>query len=196
MQERIVFVGGIHGAGKTTLSRRLALILPALHVTAGELIRGAGDPGEAVTLDRVSKAVADVDRNQERLLAGLHAYRNRATVGSNGLGVLLDGHFCLLDRHGAIADIPSGIFAAIDPVAVIFVEANAETVFSRLSRRDGGTPSLAIVTMLAERERARAAEICAGLGIQMWSVSGDADVDSEARRAAFQIRTVLTSGTA
>jgi adenylate kinase len=196
MHERIVFVGGIHGAGKTTLSRRLAQILPALHVTAGELIRAAGDPGEAVTLNPGSKAVTDVDRNQERLLAGLLAYRNRATAGSNGLGILLDGHFCLLDRHGAVADIPSGIFAAIDPVAVIFVDADAETVFHRLSGRDGGAPPLAIVTMLAERERARASEICTGLGIQMWSVSGNADVDSEARRAAFQLRTVLTSGTA
>ena len=39
MNQHIVFIGGIHGAGKTTVSRLLAGLLSASHITAGGLIR-------------------------------------------------------------------------------------------------------------------------------------------------------------
>ena len=39
MSQPIIFVGGVHGAGKTTISRLLADTLGVAHVTAGTLIQ-------------------------------------------------------------------------------------------------------------------------------------------------------------
>ena len=50
MNQPIVFVGGIHGVGKTTVSRLLAELLPAKHVTAGALIRATAGAQENVTV--------------------------------------------------------------------------------------------------------------------------------------------------
>ena len=56
MQQPIVFVGGVHGSGKTTLSRLLARLIPASHVTAGGLIREASSADHVVTIGAQDKA--------------------------------------------------------------------------------------------------------------------------------------------
>jgi Mg-chelatase subunit ChlI len=54
--QAMVFVGGIHGVGKTTISRALAALLPAAHVTAGSLIRETASPAHRVTVGIGDKA--------------------------------------------------------------------------------------------------------------------------------------------
>ncbi len=102
-----MFVGGVHGSGKTTLSRFLAEALSAGHVTAGELIRKAAAPSHVVTTGAQDKAVPDVDRNQAVLLRGLSAY-----LAADDRPLLLDGHFTLIDPSGGIVEIPAEVFAA------------------------------------------------------------------------------------
>jgi len=141
--QRLIFVGGIHGVGKTTLSRRVAAILGAEHVTAGDLIRAAATAPNAAPTGISGKSVADVDANQERLLRGLQSYRaERQQSDTQSYGLLLDGHFCLLDSTEQVAEIPIGVFDALQPAAVLLVEAVPEVVARRLLDRDGGAPSI------------------------------------------------------
>ena len=123
MNQRIVFVGGIHGAGKTTVSRLLTGLLSASHITAGGLIRETASAAHTVTIGVGNKAVPDVDANQALLFAAL---LYRARIGSGP--ILLYGHFSLLDPGGTVIGIPLAVYEAIAPVAVLLVEAAAETV--------------------------------------------------------------------
>src|SRR5258705_13818706 len=103
MQQPLVFVGGVHGSGKTTLSRLLAGLIPASHVTAGSLIREASSADHVVTVGTQDKAVPDVDANQAILLRGLAAYQRRTAFDIRPL--LLDGHFTLVSASGAIESV-------------------------------------------------------------------------------------------
>lgn len=183
----IVFVGGIHGAGKTTVSRLLAGLVSASHITAGGLIRETAGAGHTVTTGVGDKAVPDVNANQALLLRGLDLYRAR--IGSGP--ILLDGHFSLLDPSGAVVGIPMAVYEAIGPVAVLLVEAAAETVHSRLVQRDGAAAPLETVTVLASRERECAGAVCTALKIPMWTVAGDTMAEQAAETAAAHLRPLL-----
>lgn len=182
-----IFIGGVHGAGKTTFSKELARLLGASHVTAGGLIRENASASDTVTVGIGDKTVPDVDANQVLLLRGLGLLRAR--IGSTPL--LLDGHFVLLDVTGAVAEIPLAVYEAIAPCAVLLVEADPGTIRRRLIERDGDAPAMATVTQLTVRERAHAEQVCASLGLQLWSIAGEADVAQEAVAAASHIHSLI-----
>ena len=179
-----IFVAGIHGAGKSTISRELAKLLGASHVTAGDLIRANATAANEVTVG--VKAVPNVDANQQRLIRGLAVYR-AGNVGP----LLLDGHFTLLKPDGAIAEIPVAVYHAIAPVAVILVETDAVAIHSRLMERDKEAAPVAIITELARLERAQAERVCGHLKIPLLAVPGDAAADGAAVAAASFVRPIL-----
>jgi adenylate kinase len=182
-----IFIGGIHGAGKTTFSKELAPLLRASHVTAGGLIRENASASYRVTVGIGGKAVPDLDANQVLLLRGLGLYRARIGPGP----VLLDGHFVLLDATGAIAEIPLVVYEAIAPVAVLLVEADAGTIHGRLLERDCQAPAVATLAELMVRERAHAEQVCARLGVPLWNVAGDVTAHREAAAAASRVQSIL-----
>ena len=179
-----IFIAGIHGAGKSTISRELAKLLGASHVTAGDLIRASASATNKVTVG--VKAVPNVDANQQLLIRGLAVYRAR-----NAGPLLLDGHFMLRTPDGAIAEIPVAVYQAIAPVAVLLVETDAVTIHSRLMERDKEAVPVAIITELARRERAQAERVCDDLKIPLLAVSGDAAADGAAIAAASLVRPIL-----
>jgi adenylate kinase len=186
MQQPIVFVGGVHGSGKTTLSRLLAGLIPASHVTAGTLIREASSTDHVVTIGAQDKVVPDVDANQAVLLRGLTAYQRRAA--SDARLLLLDGHFALLGASGAIESVGLDVFRAISPIAVLLVETSAVTVHARLSARAADAPRIELIQRLAERERERALETAHVLGIPMFTAVGERADEDQAQPLVEQLR--------
>lgn len=183
----IIFIGGVHGAGKTTVARLLAGLLSASHVTAGGLIRETASPGDTVTVGVGNKAVPDVDANQSLLLRGLDLLRAR--IGPTP--ILLDGHFSLLDPSGAVLEVPLSVYEAIRPIAVVLVDAGEDVVHERLLKRDGAAPSTATISLLAECERSAAVAVSARLGIPIWTVRGDAEPGVTAHTVVEHLRRIL-----
>jgi adenylate kinase len=171
----ILFVGGVHGAGKSTISALLAQRLPAFHVTAGQLIRETARADYFVTIAPGSKTVANVEANQQLLLRGLEFYKTRIGPGI----ILLDGHFSLLSADGDVSMIPVSVFRAIAPIGVLLVETESVEIHRRLLNRDADqVPSLAVLALLANRERVQAQAVSTDLGIPMEVVRGDGPPDS------------------
>jgi adenylate kinase len=189
MRQPIVFIGGIHGVGKTSVSKSLVGLLPATHVTAGALIRESAGAGATMTIGAGKKAVPNVDANQALLLQGLELFRTR--LGTSASLVLLDGHFSLIDGAGQVVAIPLEVFSAIAPIAVILVEASGLTVRERLIARDAEAPPLDTIAALATRERQRATEVCTALRIPFWALSGDVPSEQAARIAVNHLRSLL-----
>lgn len=186
MSQAIVFVGGIHGAGKTTVSRLLGLALSASHVTAGTLIRESAGRETITSAGIGNKAVPDMHANQELLLRGLALYRAR-TPGP----IVLDGHFCLMKPDGTVVAVPRAVFEAIAPVAVVLIESEPAVVHTRLLGRDGAAPQLIAIGSLSERERFEARTVSMALKIPMLAVRGDVPADKASEVAASQLLPLL-----
>lgn len=189
MSQPIVFVGGVHGSGKTTLSRLLAAALPAAHVTAGGLIREAAATGHVVTVGAQDKAVPDVDANQATLLRGLSAYQARTADDARPL--LLDGHFTLMNPEGEIVEVPATVFTAIGPMAVVIVETDPAVVHRRLAERAPEAPSAELIARLADRERERANAMSKAQKVPIFTLTGDGSLEQERQAVVDSLRRLV-----
>lgn len=121
----VIFLGGVHGVGKSTLAA-LCKESGVEHLRASDLIKQASS--EARFDER--KRVKDVDGNQGILVRSLNA---RIAGGGK---FLLDGHFTLFNTAGEIEEIPLATFQAIQPVGLGVVVDTPEVVIARLQARD------------------------------------------------------------
>lgn len=128
MKQRIIFVGGIHGVGKTTLCKKLSTILKIRHYSAGELI-------ELENKSNFSKQVSDINKNQNILL---NALTNLVTDDS----IILDGHFSLINSKSVIEKIDKSVFMEIGISLVITLHGNEIDIYNRLINRDGKSLSI------------------------------------------------------
>lgn len=161
--KKIIFVCGVHGAGKGTLCRALSARLGIRTYSASDIIKSSSNYIES------SKFTSSAKDNQSALIKGL----NR--ISDNSL--LLDGHFCLLSKKASIVDIDFETFHAIAPSVVIYVYASVEEIYRRLLARDGTSPSLSTITELQYREKERAIQFTQERGIIYVSYSSGDSID-------------------
>jgi adenylate kinase len=123
----IIFIGGVHGVGKTTFCKPIALEVGFEHVTASLLIKER----KASAINDKSKAVQSVDDNQKILIAAIDERR------SKGKNLLIDGHFTLLTPAGKIALVDVLVFEKIAPTSIAVLTDAPEAIWSRIKQRDG-----------------------------------------------------------
>ena len=156
----IIFLAGVHGAGKTYLATRTAARFGLRHVTASQLIRE--ELGRANwTQDR---RVEDVGANQEALIAAV----KRSLDASEEL--LLDGHFVLRGPHGELVRLDLTVFSQLGISATVLVEAPHEVVSERLAQRAAPVVDLAHIQVLSVAEREHATRVCSALGVPITSL--------------------------
>ena len=120
-----LFVGGIHGVGKSTLCD--STFTPAGYhcVTASSLIRLYRTHSDR------AKLVDDIPDNQAALLKQLELEKDTRSH------LLLDGHFCLLNGQGIVEPIEIDVFNEMAPSALLLVKCEPEVIAVRLNNRDG-----------------------------------------------------------
>ena len=123
---KLAIVGGIHGAGKSSLCRRLALVIGAEWVSAGAALGSAKSPKL-----RQEKAVTNVEGNQRAIFRAL-----ASTLAGIEKPVLLDAHFVLWSGSNRVERIPIDYFRALNPVALLIVDTPIGDIKSRLKIRD------------------------------------------------------------
>lgn len=165
----VVFVGGVHGVGKTTCCSQVAQRLGCLHVTASEIIRRE----RVHAVGSTGKLVADVDANQQLLIRGFQSLRAQAGPTS----ILLDGHFALRDRFGEIQPVFVDVFRClcIDRIACIVDEPSA--IAARLRQRDGIAAADPEIDQLQDAELRQARLVATALAVPFALLKG---VDVEA----------------
>ncbi|EPY05821.1 hypothetical protein PAALTS15_17231 [Paenibacillus alvei TS-15] len=142
---KMIFIGGIHGVGKTSLCNDLSKQYKIPHFSASKLISDEKDE-----VYSRNKLIPDIEQNQDFLSTSL----NRLNTSG---WFLLDGHFCLLNQSGEVTRIPFDTFSRISPISIIVLIDSISTIQERFSGRDGYQfdPSLLEGFQTAEIEYAR-----------------------------------------
>ncbi|MGJ7489605.1 ATP-binding protein [Variovorax sp. ZT4R33] len=120
-----VFIGGVHGAGKTYVGKPAGERLGLHYASASQLIRE--ERGRASW--GIEKVVSEVESNQKALIAATQR------LHVSGKSLLLDGHFVLRiapDRH---EPIPIEVFGALRFFAIILVHCPIGILSARLLER-------------------------------------------------------------
>jgi len=142
----IVFVGGIHGVGKTYLGAPAAKHLGIRHATASHLIREE----RGLQTWGADKRVAGIDENQAALISAT------ARLRTGGQQLLLDGHFVLRGADGSLTEVGVQVFRDLQIRAVLLLATDIEVVLGRLHERGDHSWSESELRLLAEREEAHA----------------------------------------
>lgn len=164
----VLFVGGVHGVGKSTCCSQVAQIAGCLHVSASGIIRREHAGAIAAT----GKLVADVGGNQDLLVRGFLAFKREAL----GSSILLDGHFAMRNSSGVIEPVEIDVFKAlgIDHLVCLVDEPNVIAV--RLDQRDGQASANLEIADLQNAELQNARLVASTLGLPFTLLqSGDVE---------------------
>lgn len=152
----LIFVGGVHGAGKTRFCQLLSETVRANHYAASQFI--------PTNVPLSEKAVSDPRSNQRTIVQAVQKLRRKISR------ILLDGHFSLLTNDGGIERVPVEIFSELQPVALLLVEAPVDVVRSRLTERDDRVYPVDLLESLQRHEYSHAQAVSRSLAVPLMLV--------------------------
>jgi adenylate kinase len=158
----LVFVGGVHGVGKSTVCAEVAVRLGLPVHSASAVIRS--ERGLYVPVQ--GKAVANVDGNQQLLIEGVR----KLLELSAGIQ-LMDGHFALRSTSGKIECISVSVFEQLGIRQVVCIRDAASSILQRLIQRDGYSGSLEEIAALQEAELQHANVVAKRLSVPLHVMS-------------------------
>lgn len=120
----LIFVGGIHGVGKTSWCKKMSVHLGMLYFSASELI--AKERTDILSRD---KKVYQVEENQRLLTNAVRRLRSSQAF-------LLDGHFCLLNKRNEVEKVPYQTFVDLNPSGIVILRDDVHSIHERLYDRD------------------------------------------------------------
>lgn len=153
----IVFVGGIHGVGKTYLGAPAAEHLGIRHATASQLIREE----RGLQTWGADKRVAGIDENQSALVSATNRLR------ADGQRLLLDGHFVLRESNGSFTEVDTQVFRDLKIGAVLHLATEIDVVNTRLHERGDHSWSDSELRLFADKEEAHARRVSAELCVPL-----------------------------
>lgn len=163
----MVFISGVHGVGKSYFCNLLRDRFGVVSYSASKLIADTKNTGFSP-----DKLEANIDDNQLYLLEAIRELRD------SGEEFLLDGHFCLLNKDGAITRIPLDTFTSLAPDAIVLLTEDPALIAKRRQDRDGIKYSISDIQAFQDAEKTYANEIAELLGVPLKVSIGSRDIDS------------------
>ena len=163
----MIFISGVHGVGKSYFCNLVKESTGIDCFSASTLIRERkkhGFPSD--------KRVADIDENQQYLLAAVDDLR------SNLGEFLLDGHFCLLNTEGVITRISLDTFTTLKPEAIILLTEDPEIIAQRRQTRDGVEHKASDIKAFQDEEAKYAKEVAELLQVPLKISKGSNDIEN------------------
>lgn len=166
-RQRRVFIGGVHGVGKSTLIKAIkGKLLDYEHLICSEVIK--------YTQSKLN--VKKIDRNQDVLVSGIE------NIAPSAKTLLIDGHFALLQRQKPTL-VPLSTFNKLKVDAILLLQGAIRTVLDRLPLEMRQLFDESILSELQELEVKHAHFVSRELNIPMLVV--DAFNYNEAQIANF-----------
>ena len=151
----LIFVGGIHGVGKTTICKKVFAPLGYRCITASSLISAYG-----LSSDK-KKRVDNVSDNQRAIIEQL------AIENKKYCRLLLDGHYTLINSQGQIEPINLSIFQKMNPSQLMLIKGEPMETARRLTIRDGKKWNQAFIKAFQKAEEKHARYVSNVIGIPL-----------------------------
>ncbi|MDQ6968012.1 MAG: ATP-binding protein [Mariprofundaceae bacterium] len=161
---RPIFIGGIHGVGKSTTCSKVSDELNIPHLTASDLIRQYKKEASIQDADQ-EKRVVDIPANQDILITALH----NSVIAADTY--ILDGHFTLIDSLGAVKPVPISVFEEMNPKALFIITEKPELIQSRLLLRDEKDYCSKELRTMQDAEIEQAQKIAKGIDVPLYQIS-------------------------
>lgn len=162
----MIFVSGVHGAGKSYFCNLAKENLGIKSYSASQLI--ASRRNEAFL---VNKYVSNIDDNQSVLLDAINELRHTNEE------FILDGHFCLLNNEGVITRISYSTFELLKPNIIILLTEKPNIIAERRFQRDNICQNVFEITNFQNAEIIYATEISKKLNITLEMSKGEHDLE-------------------
>ncbi len=157
----MIFVCGIHGAGKTQYCMSLSREQGRECFSASKLILKKGKENFH------QKKVDNIRLNQSFLIDEVEAIRN------TGIDFILDGHLCLLNSKGKIELISKEVINALKIDLLIVLVDKPSVIQERIKQRDGIIWSEQFIKLFQEKEMKYAKKLAMDLDIDYKIVSNN-----------------------
>ena len=159
---KAIFVGGIHGVGKTEVCELLSKEFKLEILSASSLLNW-----DSSSQNKINKTVSNIDKNQHRLIELLNSNSITEKV------YILDGHFCLLNAKFQIECIDFSIFKEINPLIIIVKTENPEIIKKRLFQRDAINYDIDLILKIQNEEIRYAYNISKKLNIPFFTLNSE-----------------------
>jgi adenylate kinase len=140
-RKNIIFIGGIHGVGKTALCKHICSQLKLEYLSASQVLNWS-----SINNDQKNKNVQDIDFTQNLLIQGMQKLVNKDCT------YVLDGHLCLFDKDKNVTRVPLSTFERINPMAICVITSNPAEIKKRLYVRDGLNYDIELLERMQEEE--------------------------------------------
>ncbi len=154
---RIIFVGGIHGVGKSRFIETASRIIEIPSLSASRLITDQRKSPAAI-----KKRVQNVEENQDALISAIESHP------IDGKKFILDGHFSIFDSSDLIRKIPIETFQKLAPAAVVILLDDVDQIQKRLWLRDKRSFQPDLLNKLQQAEREHAENVCRQMEIPLF----------------------------
>lgn len=166
MVDKVVFVAGVHGTGKTTLCGRLKADLDVYHYSASALIKT--QRGLTKNLAKIAK---DVAANNEALVDAVNALPDSK--------ILMDGHFSLFTKNHNIFLVPEITFEKINISIIILLTCDPHDIVARLKGRDSYIHPIKEFKALQDAEEAHANHVAKLINVPIIKINTSKPIDYE-----------------
>ena len=176
-QFNLIFLGGVHGVGKSTFAEKLSEVMGIETVSASALIKKARKGKVTWSID---KQTGEIDENQRLLL--MEVNHKRLSGGS----LILDGHYVLRNSTGTIEKIPVELFKQLQPSILLVLAENPSIILDRLNSRSDTSQSLKDIIEIQKNEIEHAKNVSEALNIKLIEIKvPDEDVVSKKIQAGL-----------
>jgi adenylate kinase len=162
----LVFLGGIHGVGKSTVCDRVFVPAGYHCVTASSLIMAYG-----LKTDQ-NKRVGNISNNQTALIEQFKVEKK------SHKRLLLDGHYCLINSQNQFSPIDVDVFRKMNPELLILLKNNPEEIAKRLSKRDEKKWDQSFLAKFQIAEEKHAQRVSSEIGIPLRVYNNEQEIIS------------------
>ncbi|OUL60980.1 ATP-binding protein [Flavobacterium sp. AJR] len=141
MKANIVFIGGIHGVGKSTICQQICNEVKLQYLSASELIKW-----KDINTDFQNKKVRNIPETQDSLIIGLNNSIQKDK------SYILDGHYCLFNSANEIVNVPLDTFKLINPISLNIILGDIIEIKNRLEKRDNRPYDKELLNRMQENE--------------------------------------------